>query len=221
MSNTIYDIPVEAKRQSKRGSHAFQKFYRHFFVNSTGLIRGEVDLSFLRELTPDETSLAKDLIRRNLKLNYTHIIDGAAALRDREAVPQLRDMVARESDLSRRLSIAGALWRITKDPIFLECLRDMAKSDNESLKEAHIFQVLWLGDQHAINLLIDLLNDPGSFVRHLALLALNAIEHRKHFHCSSDDLPCGPSDYIARKGDKEFINVMVQNLCQWHNANDG
>ena len=165
--------------------------------------------------------IAKDLIRSNLKLNYTHIIDGAAALRDREAVPQLQDMLARESNLSRRLSIAGALWKIIKDPIFLECLRDMAESDDDTLKEAHMYQIPWLGDEHAINLLIDLLQDSGSFARHLALSALNAIEHRKHFLCSSDELPCGPSDYISRRDDMEFMNVMVQNLRQWYNANAG
>ncbi len=221
MSNTVYDIPAKAKRQSKRGSPAFQEFYRHFFVNSTGLIRREVDLSFLQELAPEETAIAKDLIRRNLKLNYTHIIDGAAALRDREAVPQLQDMLARESNLSRRLSTAGALWKIAEDPIFLECLRDMAESNYETLKEAHMYQIPWLGNVDAISLLIDLLKDSGSFVRHLALSALNAIEHRKHFLCSSDELPCGPSDYTSRRDDTEFMNVMVQNLCQWYNANAG
>lgn len=219
MLNTEYDLPAKAKRQSKGGSRALREFYRHFFVDSVGLSRREVDLSFLQDLTPGESAIAKDLIRRNLKLNYTHIIDGAAALRDREAVPQLQDMLARESNPSRRLSIAGALWKITEDPIFRACLRDMAESNDEILKAAHMYQIPWLGDVHAINLLIDLLHDSDSFVRHLALSALNAIEHRKNLF--SDELPCGPSDYISRRDDMEFMNVMVQNLCQWYNANVG
>ncbi|HHK41251.1 MAG TPA: hypothetical protein ENJ50_02435 [Planctomycetaceae bacterium] len=221
MSPTVYDIPTKVTRKSKRGSPALQEFYHHFFVNSTGLIRREVDLSFLHELAPDETAIAKDLIRRNLKLNYAHIIAGAGALRDREAVPQLHSMLARERTLSRRLSIAGALWKIREDPIFLECLRDMVESDDETLKEAHMYQLPWLGNEHAINLLIDLLQDSGSFVRHLALSTLNAIEHRTHFVCLSHELPCGPDDYISRRDDMEFMNVMVQNLRQSYNAHAG
>ena len=178
MPNTRYDIPAKAKRQSKRGSAAFQTFYRHFFVNECGLIRGEVDLSFLKDLTPQETTLAKDLIRRNLNRGYTHILQGAAALHDHEVVPQVKEMLACESNLSRRLTIAGTLWKLDKDPSFVECLYDMVQSDSNSLKEAHIDQIAWLGDERAINLLIDLLEDDGSFVRYLALSRLNEIEQK-------------------------------------------
>ena len=55
-------------------------------------------------------------MRRNLKLRYTHIIEGTSALRDIGAVPILQAMLDEESDVSRRLTIAGALWKLSQDP---------------------------------------------------------------------------------------------------------
>jgi hypothetical protein len=216
MPKTVYDIPAKAKRECKQGSPALQAFYRDFFVNATGLIRGEVDLTFLQSLTTKESALAKDLIRRNLKLRYTHIIEGAAALRDQEAVPQLKEMLARESNLSRRLTIAGTLWRLVKDSSFPERLHDMVQSDSEPLKEAHIDQIVWLGDERAIRLLMDLLEDDGRFVRYLALSRLNEIEHKRRF--MGAELPHSPDHYLTRRGDNGFMQLMAMNLTEWCNT---
>lgn len=66
-------------------------------------------------------------------------------------------MLEQEPELSRRLTIAGALWKLDRDPAFPELLRD--GTANDLLRGAHLCQVLWLDDERAIDLLIDLI--PG------------------------------------------------------------
>ena len=63
-----YDIPYDAQPKDGLHSPAYRKFYENFFLDATGLIRHEVDPDFINALTPQETELAKDMIRRNLKL---------------------------------------------------------------------------------------------------------------------------------------------------------
>ena len=70
---------------------------RNWFGDSNSLNRGELDLSFLEELSPEELQTARELVRRNLRLSLRHLVQGAAALRDREAVPVLRAMLAAET----------------------------------------------------------------------------------------------------------------------------
>ena len=65
--------------------------------------------------------MARLLIRSNLKCKRSHIISGTWALGDLEAVPPLRTMFEQEADESRRLLIAGALWKLDKDPVFIKC----------------------------------------------------------------------------------------------------
>jgi len=66
------------------------------------LSRGELDLTFLNDLTQDELSLARDLIRRNLPVRHTSIFQGVEALHDEEAAPILRKMLGEETSLSWR-----------------------------------------------------------------------------------------------------------------------
>ncbi len=131
-----YDIPPHVGQGQH--SRAFATFLQHYFVDSRGLMRREIDLQFLDNLTEQERTLAKELIRRNLTLRYSHIIDGVAALRDREAIPELKNMLTSEKDLSLRLTISGVLWMLDRDGVFVECLQQMVKSDDHYLKEAHI-----------------------------------------------------------------------------------
>jgi hypothetical protein len=68
------------------------------------------------------------LIRRALKGKHNHIFSGTWALGDLEAIPLLRTMFDDEPDESRRLVIAGALWKLNKEPIFIECLNRAKES---------------------------------------------------------------------------------------------
>ena len=210
-----YDIPYDAQPKDGLHSPAYRKFYENFFVDATGILRHEVDLDFINALTPQETELAKDLIRRNLQLKYVHIIEGVAILQDHDLVPQLKNMFVHENDLSRKLTIAGTLWKLENDPVFPECLREMVKSKNDSLKVAHMHQIAWLGDERTIHLLIDIFQGGYGFARHRALSMLNAIENRKSYLGS--DLPHSEKYYISHKDDEAFMEKMVKNLTEWYN----
>lgn len=148
-----YDIPEDVAR----GPHsaAFAKFLSNWFGDTYAITHGELDLTFLEDLTTDERELAREMVRRNLKLGYTHIVEGVSALRDIEAVPTLRAMFDKETDESRRLTIAGVLWKLARDPVFLECLERCKAS--RTLGHFGLLKVLWLDDSRAVDFLIDLL----------------------------------------------------------------
>ncbi len=207
MFDEEYDIPDELIRGH---SPEFDRFLHHWFEDSTRLIRGERDLGFLDELTPKEREAAGQLLRRNLKLKYTHIIEGFAAIRDVSAVPLLRQMLALEKDLSRRLTIAGVLWKLCKDNAFVECLKELKACRNAILKQAHFHQILWLGDEQAIDFLIELLDDPD--VHSWALMELNDLEFGERFFVPPDELPCQSNAYRKRRYDPKFLALMVDQL---------
>src|SRR5215204_2433896 len=104
---TVYDIPSTVL--DRKRSKEFGLFFHHWFEDSRGLTRGEVDTGFLKELTTDEKQLAINLLRRNLHLGYTHIIEGVATMNDTNSIPVLERMLEATSDDSRKLTIAGTL----------------------------------------------------------------------------------------------------------------
>lgn len=65
-------------------------------------------------------------------------------------------MFDNEQDESRCLVIAGALWKLNNDPVFVECL-NRAKKSGLLKVYFHLQQVLWLNDERAIDFLISLL----------------------------------------------------------------
>jgi hypothetical protein len=98
--------------------------FRRFLLNWFGSSRVESGdmVHSATCLVPDELTLARELMRRNLKTRYIKIINGTWILGDTEAIPLLREMFGNEPEDSRRLTIAGALWKLCKDPVFIECL---------------------------------------------------------------------------------------------------
>ena len=110
-----YDIPDEIFEGEY--SDAFVKFLRNWFGDSRSLSFGVVDRAFSDDLTPEELKLARELLRRNSGLKYTHIIECRAELRDLDSAPALRAMFACETDPSRQLTVAGTLWRLARDPV--------------------------------------------------------------------------------------------------------
>lgn len=214
MVNQFYDIPRPLKRKCQSGSAELRAFYNLFFVNWLGVVRGEVNLDFLNQLSPNELAIARELVRRNLGKGSLHLVKGAAALKDVDALPILRTLFNNHTDLSRRLTIAGSLWKLDRDPRFLECIEQMIASDSNTLKEVHIDKVLWIGDERSINYLILLLDDGGKFVRSLALRFLNLIERGRR--SSSADPQTSASDYKMLQSDPDFIGRMVTRLQQWN-----
>jgi hypothetical protein len=230
-----------------RGPHspAFAKFLSSWFGDTYAITHGEQDLTFLEDLTTEERELAREMIRRNLKLKQNHIIEGASALHDIAAVPTLRTMFNEESDVSRRLTIAGALWRLVKDPIFIECL-ERAKTSG-SLGYFDQLMVLWLDDSRALDILIDVLpqrdreSAPWRLLKWLAfrpvlrpLLIRAHIAHAqaKHEGFSAlsllNQLEFGrqtladrqmwrlPSDYRRRRHEAAFRESMTAAVHRWN-----
>lgn len=206
----VYDIPEEVRE----GPHsaAFTRFLQLFFVDSRLVSSGKADLSFIGDLAPHEAEVAKEVLRRNLKLRYTHILQGVAAMGDLVAVPVLRAMLADEPDLSRQLSIAGTLWKLVRDPSFVDCLNRMKSSQKALLRQAHFYQVLWLGDERAVDLLLDFLEDSDSIVRSLALGSLNSLELGRRLMVPSNQLPHSAAYYLERRHDRELRQFLVRNI---------
>ena len=139
-----YDLPDEDEFEEL--SEAFHSFFYEFFVDSMTIHRGETDFWYVPDFSKTELQLARALIRDNLQRKYVHLIEGAALLNDRHAVPLLKKMLDHENDLSLRLTIAGSLWKIAKDPLFVDGLQAMIETDDDALILAHADQIKWLGD---------------------------------------------------------------------------
>lgn len=189
-------------------SSAFEAFLRNWFSDTRALTHGELDLSFLQELTSDELATARELIRRNLRLGQVHIIQGAAALRDTEALPVLRAMLEAEDNASKRLTIAGALWNLQRDPVFITCLERAKKAGGRTLA-AHLYDVLWLDDERALDFLIDLLDQRDAVVQTFVLSLLNELEFGRQAVLAARILPRQPNDYRDRRSDPAFRNLMT------------
>jgi hypothetical protein len=202
-----FDVPEEVAA----GPHspAFEAFLRNWFGDTWALTHGELDLSFLHDLSPDELRTARELIRRNLKLGLAHIIQGAAALRDVEAVPALRAMLDAQEDIDRRLIIAGALWNLVRDPVFITCLDEAKKAGGRTLA-AHLYRVLWVDDERALDFLIDLLDQREREVWTLTLGLLNRLEFGQPFYVAAEKMPRQPKDYRDRRTDPAFRKEMTE-----------
>jgi hypothetical protein len=150
-------------------SPAFREFLLTWFGSTVSIIYGLPNLTILNTLTPDEITLAQQLVRGNLNGRYIHIINATWALRDTSAAPMLRRMLEDEPDESRRLTIAGALWKLVRDPVFPEYL-EQAKKSGLIASYAHLLQVLWLDDERALDFLIDLLPQDDEDKRKAALI---------------------------------------------------
>jgi hypothetical protein len=170
-----YDVPQELVDAPH--SPAFREFLLTWFGSTVRIYFGLPNLTILNALSPDEIRLAQQLVRRNLKVRYIHIINATWALRDTSAAPLLRSMLEDEPDESRRLTIAGALWKLVRDPVFLEYL-ERAKKSGLIVSYSHLRQVLWLDDERALDFLIDLLPQDDVDKRKVALIRRrNLLQH--------------------------------------------
>lgn len=147
-----YDVPQALVDDPP--SPAFRQYLLNWFGSKR--VSFAERLRTANNLTPEEAALARQLVRRNLKCKHHHIISGTWALDDLEAVPLLRVMFDAEPDESRRLEISGALWKLNRDPVFIECL-NRAKESGMLSVPFHPEQILWLNDERSIDFLIDLL----------------------------------------------------------------
>jgi hypothetical protein len=221
------DIPADVLHGEH--SETLFKFIWYWFCDTQPVTHGELDLRFLKELSPEEAAIAKSLLRRNLRRKYTHLIQGSAALGDTEAVPILRQMLDEEEDSSWRLTISGALWNLVRDPVFLTCL-DQAKEEGRRrwtwlhrgnkphrrlFLGAHLFEVLWLDDERAVDFLIDLLDQRDWLVRAGVLGMLNTLELGRRV-IDRREMVFTPDDYRRRRADPEFRRKLTEAIRKWN-----
>jgi hypothetical protein len=207
-----FDVPEDVA--SGPHSPAFEKFLRNWFGDTYALTHGELDITFLNDLTPEELELARELIRRNLKLRYLHVIQGASALRDPAAVPILRQLLDKEPDMGWRLTISGALWKINRDPVFLKTLRQVRASQPSLLGYFHTLKVLWLDDERALDFLIDLLDVNDPVVHSMTLGLLNELEFGRPMAIHYRKMPHQPGDYNRLRSDPIFRARMTEVIHQ-------
>jgi hypothetical protein len=222
----LYEVPQELIDNPP--SPEFRQFLLNWF-GSSAVDRGEKVRSATC-LVPEELALARELMRRNLKTNYGRIINGTWILGDTEAIPLLREMFGNEPDEGRRLTIASALWRLCKDPLFIECLN---RAKGTSLMVPYMNHVLWLDDERAVDFLIDLLPtddddyyrrrrpksvlsrllgfsrdpDEATITGRWALSLLNRLE-AGHSVRPQDGYP--PSHFRERRNDRGFRELIVE-----------
>lgn len=208
-----YDVPLEVI--SSAHSQAFNDFLWNWFGDVRAITHGELDLTFLKGLSPGELALARELLRRNLKLRQNHIVEGVAALNDVDAVPVLRRMLDHEPDESRRLLLAGALWRLVKDPVFLSCL-EHAKATGGILMSAHLKQVLWIDDERSVDLLIDLLDQRDRRVWTQALGLLNKLEMGYRCGIPARDMQHQPEYYRKHRRDRVVRDKLTEAIRNWN-----
>ena len=218
MRNRSPKTPYDMSGLEERNlSPSLRAFVQNFFENTLALSRGELDLAFLKELSPADVLQARTLVQRNLHLRYTSIIEGLGLLGDASDAQSLQDLLNTETEPSRRLTIGKALWRIRRDPQFPTLLEQMIASDDVMLKQAHIDDVLLLGDHRSIAFLTRLLDDDDPFVRHLALGTLNALEFSAHY--LTPTFPHDAEYYRTRQSDAALVQRLVSNLvvdrAQW------
>jgi hypothetical protein len=202
-----YDIPEDVAAGPH--SQAFATFLWNWFGSTKAAANQAVDLAFLDDLTPEEFSSAKELIRRNLRLKYNHIIWGVSVLHDLDAAPMLRELLREEPDISRRLVMAGALWKLTRDPVFIECLEEAKANHGSIFVFRHLLQVLWLDDERAVDFLIDLLSAKESMTQSFTLGLLNELEFGRRTDVHATKMPHQPADYRKLRADPAFRAHMV------------
>lgn len=202
-----YQIDIDPS--AEQFSQSFKNFFHHHFVSSIGLIREEVDTSFFKTMTEEEKEIAKRLVRDNLRIRHPHLFKAAGKLKDVSALPILYEQFKLDSDLSWRLTIGQAIWRINGDNMYAELLRELPVHSKPSMKAAHLNQVTDLKNEESIEMLYSFLSDKDRFVRRLALSNLNYLLHGKSdFFENQFDRKY----FQVRKDDREFKNQLLQNL---------
>lgn len=194
----------------RSASPAFHRFIRAFFINTMALSRGELDFRFLEELTPAEVREARRYLLDNLASGHVGIIEGIGLLGDADSAKRLDECLQRQTNLSRRISMGRALYRLRQDPQFPDLLEAMVRSDSATLRQAHLDDVLFLEDDRALTFLLRLLDDSDSLVRRMALSWLNGLEDEVHY--LTPTFPHDAQYYRTRRSDAELMGRMVRNL---------
>jgi hypothetical protein len=203
---TEYFIDIDPKSNSF--STAFNDFYQNHFVNAFGLSRGDVDTYFYNAMTTQEKEIARRLIRQNLKLRQAHLYKATGLLKDIEALPILYEQLNSNSDLSWRLTIGQAIWRLNRDGIYADLLRQLKTHPSDTMREAHFDQVTDLKNEESVEMLLDYLNDKSGLVISMTVAKLNYLLTGRY-----EQNPRFNKDYFGEKqNDRELKKELLEKL---------
>ncbi|WP_452227611.1 MULTISPECIES: hypothetical protein [unclassified Lacinutrix] len=169
-----YIINIDPNSQTL--SKEFKDFYYNHFVEPYGLSRNEVDTSFFKKMSTNELEISKDLIRKNLHLKYSHLFKASGELKDEKALPILYKFLNIETDLSWKLTIGRAIWRINNDNLYEKLLMNLATSKEENLKYIHFEQVYDLGEKKKVQFLKLMVGNDETLSERRATEILNRIK---------------------------------------------
>jgi len=202
-----------------QASPAFREFYELHFVDPILLYRSEADWGFAFDLTPAELARARRLVRANLHRGQVYL-DSAAVLNDRDAIPVLYRMLDETKTLTEKINIARPLWVLERSPAYPVLIERLVRGRNSALKRRHIFEVLLLSDERAIDHLYTMAEDSDESVRELALFHLTRLANawKGRFWNSESTKTPELSYFQERRGNPRFIQRMLKELRKWHDV---
>ncbi len=187
-----------------------RRLLEDFIVGNVDVARGEAELDYLEELTPEERRFAIELLLLNLQPPRSTVLLGLAALGAREVVPTLVGLLTQVDSLSRRIEIARCLTTITQDPTHLRTplSEAMDRRGDPNIKAAHFSDIQLLPAGEQVEMLLHLLDDRDSLVRAHTLRELNALYARKQY--VSGDLPLKLKFFKKHRNDPELHERLTQ-----------
>jgi hypothetical protein len=169
---------IDIDPNSEHFSENFKDFYYYHFINSNELSKREIPIDFFKNMNPEEKEIVKHLIRNNLELRKTHLFDASGILKDKMALPILFEQFEKDENLSMKLTIGRAIWRITEYQNYEKILRELAMSNNENLKYNHFEKFSDLTQKVKIELLTQMVGDNETPSERKAFETLNILQTR-------------------------------------------
>ena len=192
-----------ADESQPKPSAAFERF-RHAFFDDWDERNG-IDTDALLKLEGYDRALAEEMLLRTLpKLDEKwRVVVGLGLLRSRRAVPTLAHLygVEREDQPAglSALTLAKALWRITRDPRWLAGILETLAKAEETQRQMAVEELADVYDPAVVQPLIAALDDPASLVRYHAAAGLLSI-HGVPFETGKPGCPI----YQVMKADPEI-----------------
>lgn len=170
----IIDIDLN-KLQS---TNSFRLFLKYYFGDDTfGMYRQYGPKpEFMKRMTLSERSMACDLIFKNLDADYPILFDALGKLGNDSTVKELHRRIEESDNVALKVLMGSSLWRLNRDPIFIELLDELKESGDVTAKRRRLCVVLDLRDQRFVDYLTDYLDDGDQEVRDEALNWLRLLD---------------------------------------------
>lgn len=185
----------------------FQEFWANFVQQPMGLIRKEVDTSFLTKIRGEEKSVMLDYLRSTLneKDKQVHTVEAIGELKEENSIEPLSKMLGEQTKIGWKIPISRALNQINGDKRYFEVLAELAASDDLEKKSFYQHHLLDLKNASAIRALISLLIELPKSQQRRTLILLNWLKTGVTYPILDDDLPYSAEYFIERKDNEDFL----------------